>query len=193
LYPILYKTIDLFRMGNTMPAKAPPVGDILAEKLRALGARIRTHRERQKVSASLAAEAAGMSRVTLHRIERGEPSVTMGAYLSAIAAIGLELDVIDPRDPHDPHDPHHPHHPRALRAALEPRATGLPARVRLADYPQLKHLAWQLQGVTELSPGDALSLYERNWRHIDQATLQPAERALVKALADQLGGGRLLA
>jgi transcriptional regulator with XRE-family HTH domain len=184
LYPILYKTIDLFRMGNTMPAKAPPVGDILAEKLRALGARIRTHRERQKVSASLAAEAAGMSRVTLHRIERGEPSVTMGAYLSAIAAIGLELDVIDPHDPHDP---------RALRATLEVRATGLPARVRLADYPQLKHLAWQLQGVTELSPGDALSLYERNWRHIDQATLQPAERALVKALADQLGGGRLLA
>ena len=164
-----------------MPAKAPPVGDILAEKLRALGARIRTHRERQKVSASLAAEAAGMSRVTLHRIERGEPSVTMGAYLSAIAAIGLELDVIDPHDP------------RAPRATLEARATGLPARVRLADYPQLKHLAWQLQGVTELSPGDALSLYERNWRHIDQATLQPAERALVKALADQLGGGRLLA
>jgi transcriptional regulator with XRE-family HTH domain len=33
-----------------------------------------------KVSATTAAEAAGMSRMTLHRIERGEPSVTMGAY-----------------------------------------------------------------------------------------------------------------
>ena len=97
LYTILYIITDMFRMGNTMPAKAPPVGDVLAEKLRALGGRIRAHRERQKVSASLAAEAAGMSRVTLHRIERGEPSVTMGAYLSAIAAIGLELDLSDPR------------------------------------------------------------------------------------------------
>jgi len=39
----------------------------LAEKRKAL-----------RVSATVAAEAAGMSRVTLHRIEKGEPSVTMG-------------------------------------------------------------------------------------------------------------------
>ncbi|MFG6415730.1 helix-turn-helix domain-containing protein [Roseateles sp. DC23W] len=43
-----------------------------------LGARIRAQRQRQRVSATHAAEAAGLSRVTLHRIERGEPSVTMG-------------------------------------------------------------------------------------------------------------------
>lgn len=158
-----------------MPAKAPPIGDVLAARLKALGERIRAHRKQQKVSATTAAEAAGMSRVTLHRIERGEPSVTLGAYLSAIDAVGLQLELRDPNAP-----------PAPVAAA------GVPARVRLDDYPQLKGLAWQLQGVDDLSPQEALSLYERNWRHVDQARLVPAEQALVQALVKQLGGGRLL-
>ena len=85
-----------------MPAKAPPVGEVLAARLKVLGERIRAHREQQKVSATTAAEAAGMSRVTLHRIERGEPSVTLGAYLSAIDAVGLQLELRDPNAPPAP-------------------------------------------------------------------------------------------
>lgn len=158
-----------------MPAKAPPVGDVLAARLQALGARVRAHRERQKVSATVAAEAAGMSRVTLHRIERGEPSVTMGAYLSAIDAVGLQLELRDPQAP-----------PATADTAA------LPERVRLAEFPQLQGLAWQLHDVDELSAADALNLYERNWRHIDPARMEPAERALLQALVGRLGGGRLL-
>jgi len=158
-----------------MPAKAPPVGNTLATRLKALGERIRAHRERQKVSATVTAEAAGMSRVTLHRIERGEPSVTMGAYLSAIDAVGLQLELRDPQ-----------------ARQVPANAAGLPERVRLSDFPQLRRLAWQLHDVDELSPADALNIYERNWRHVDRASLEPAEQALVQALVDQLGGGRLL-
>lgn len=158
-----------------MPAKAPPVGEVLAARLLALGESIRAHRRRQKISATLTAEAAGMSRVTLHRIERGEPSVTMGAYLSAIDAVGLQWELRDPQAPPSTAD-----------------MTSLPAQVRLAEFPQLKRLAWQLQGVDELSPADALNLYERNWRHIDRARLEPAERELLQTLVDRLGGGRLL-
>jgi transcriptional regulator with XRE-family HTH domain len=161
-----------------MPAKAPPIGDVLVTRLRALGERIRAHRERQKVSATVAAEAAGMSRVTLHRIERGEPSVTMGAYLSAIDAVGLQLELCDPQ----------------ARPATADIAS-LPERIRLADFAQLKGLAWQrhdAHDAVELSPADALNLYERNWRHIDRARMEPAEQALLQALVDRLGGGRLL-
>ena len=68
----------------------------------------------------------------------------------------------------------------------------MPDRVRLNDYPQLKHLAWHLPGVTELSAAEALSLYERNWRHVDPTLMQPGERALLQLLVTQLGGGRLL-
>ena len=159
-----------------MPARTPPVADAAANRLAALGQRIRDQRKTLKVSAVDAAEAAGMSRVTLQRIERGEPSVTMGAYIGAAAAVGLELELVDPR-----------------AATLDKRGKRpYPARIRLADYPQLKRLAWQLHGVTTLRPEEALALYERNWRHVDLTALAPAERTLVNALVQHLGGGRLL-
>lgn len=154
-----------------MPAKAPPVPPTVATQLEALGRRIRARREQQKVTATDAAEAAGMSRVTLHRVERGEPSVTMGAYLSALSALGLSLQVQEPE------------------AAC---ASPVPEAVRLNDYPALKQLAWQLAGVTELTPAQALDLYERNWRHLDRESLTPQERRLIQTLAEGPGGGRLL-
>jgi len=156
---------------RNMPAKAPPVAPAVATQLETLGQRIRARREQQKVTATDAAEAAGMSRVTLHRVEKGEPSVTMGAYLSAMAAVGLSLQVREPEAEF---------------------AVATPTVVRLDDYPALKQLAWQLPGVTELSPAQALDLYERNWRHLDREALMPRERRLIQALVDELGGGRLL-
>ena len=158
-----------------MPSKAPPVGEQLAAQLKRLGGHIRAHREQHKVNATSAAEAAGLSRVTLHRIERGEPSVTMGAYLSAMAALGLTLGVVD-----------------ALNRQGMAGAPAVGAAIRIAHYPQLKRLAWQQPGTTELSPAQALSLYERNWRHIDQASLGPDERTLIESLVASVGAGRLL-
>jgi len=46
--------------------------------------------------------------------------------------------------------------------------------------------------VDELSPQEALELYERNWRHLDRAALSDPEAALIDALSRQIGGGRLL-
>ena len=104
-----------------MPAQSPPVGPVLEDELRVIGERIRAHRRQQKVSATVAAEAAGLSRVTFHRIERGEPSVTMGAYLSAIDAVGLRLEV------------------RSANARTAGDAAAeLPERVRLSDDPELQ-------------------------------------------------------
>ena len=159
-----------------MPALAPATGEIVATRLLALGEQIRAQRKRLGVSATTAAEAAGMSRVTLHRIERGEPSVTMGAYLNAAAALGLALGVVEPQPP----------------PARRSQAAGVPMRIRLADYPQLERLAWQFQGASDVTPAEALSLYERNWRHIEQGALAPHERALIQQLVAGLGGSRLL-
>jgi transcriptional regulator with XRE-family HTH domain len=157
-----------------MPAAATPLPEPLAETLAAIGARIRRRRKQLKVNAVAAAEAAGMSRVTLHRVERGEPSVTMGAYLSAAAALGLELEVFDPAE------------------RQQGRKAALPAKIRLADYPELRRLAWQTGEATELTPEAALRLYERNWRHLDRKAMDRHERALVEQLVKALGGGRLL-
>ena len=82
-----------------MPATAPLLPIHAAEELARLGERLRRQRKQQRVSAVTAAEAAGMSRVTLHRIERGEPSVTIGAWLAAAQALGLRLDLQDSQAP----------------------------------------------------------------------------------------------
>ena len=162
-----------------MPALAPPVADASAARLTALGARIRAHRQALRVNATTAAEASGISRVTWHRIERGEPSVAMASYMNAVAALGLEIAIVDPQK-------------RDGASPGEREMTSLPATILLADYPQLKRLAWQLHGVTRLRPIEALGLYERNWRHVDTQALQPRERALVHALGREFGAGRLL-
>jgi transcriptional regulator with XRE-family HTH domain len=155
-----------------MPAAAPAIAPVQRELLVRLGQQLRVVRERQKVSAVAASEAAGLSRVTLHRIERGEPSVAMGAWVALASALGLTLAVLAPEPP--------------------AKAITLPARIRLDDYPQLRKLAWQLPDVQDVSPREALDLYERNWRHVDSASLSPEERALIEALSHALAGGRLL-
>lgn len=157
-----------------MPARTPIIANTAADKLIALGKQIRAHRKALRVNATTAAEAAGMSRVTLYRIENGEPSVTMGAYLNAMEALNMDFGITKPT--------------KSATDALDANREGwIPARIHLADYPQLKQLAWQVHGADELTPAEALSIYERNWRHVDVQALEPRERQLVDALRIGLG------
>lgn len=170
-----------------MPSKSP-ANEQAIERLGALGARLRRHRETLRVSASAAAEAAGLSRVTLHRIEKGEPSVTMGAYLSAMGALGLRLDVAQAQCTTS-----YSESGSSRTVARTITTSSIPDKIRLADYPQLRELAWHIQDANAcLTPREALELYERNWRHADLEGVDEHERALVDALAKTLSGGRLL-
>ena len=111
-----------------------------------------------------------MSRVTLHRIEKGEPSVTMGAWANALGALGMSLQATITADADQ-------------RIAAQPDRTGwIPARVALSNYPQLRALAWQVHGTDTLTPTEALDIYERNARHIDVAAMSADEQALLQAL-----------
>ena len=159
-----------------MPARPNHLTQPTADKLAALGQQIRAYRKALNISATTAAQAAGMSRITLHRIEAGEPSVTMGAYFNAMTALGINFGIV----------------PIELPEATAPRRDDdhrgwIPARIRLADYPQLKQLAWQVHGTDELTPTEALSIYDRNWRHIDEGSLTAHEKELVEALHLGLG------
>lgn len=58
------------------------------------GEQIHLARLRRHMSASLAASRAKISRSTLWKIERGDPSVCMGAYLSVLFVMGLENDIL---------------------------------------------------------------------------------------------------
>jgi len=58
----------------------------------------------------------------------------------------------------------------------------IPLRIHLSDFPQLRKLAWQVSGVDTLTPAEALDIYERNWRHLDESALIDEERKLINGL-----------
>lgn len=134
------------------------------EVLHALGARIRRARKDLGLTAQDVADAAGISRVTLHRIEKGEPSVTMAAYANVMQMVGLPLTV-----------------PADDKADADADAA-LPERIRIADFTELAKLAWQMKRSAELTPAEAWNVYERNARLLDETNLSHAERRLLELL-----------
>lgn len=59
-----------------------------------LGEDIKLARLRRKLSTEQVAERAGISRSTLWLIEKGTPSVAMGAYLQVLFVMGLEKNLL---------------------------------------------------------------------------------------------------
>lgn len=151
-----------------MKKKIEKISDDAISQLAEIGQLTRQHRKSFKITANAAAETAGISRVTLHRIEKGEPTVSMGAYLNVISALDLNLHL-------------------SAKGDTEYEANGndvgkLPVRISLSDYPQLKELAWHVQGVDELSLIEAHSIYERNKRFLDTENLSDSEHELIELL-----------
>lgn len=65
------------------------------EILKTMGEQIKLARLRRKISATLVAERAGISRATLYNIEKGSASVTMGAYAAVLHALNnLDRDLL---------------------------------------------------------------------------------------------------
>lgn len=156
------------RMRN-MPAPSPYTSPEQQADIERLGARLRERRKALGVTAVACAEAAGVSRVTLHRIEAGNPSVTIGAYVNVAAALGLHLVV-----------------PILDVPAAEP------STITVGEYPGLRTLAWQTDAGTTITETEALNLYERGWRHLNQDALTEDEKAFIQHLADTYSHGRLL-
>jgi len=88
--------------------------------LRKLGQDIRGARRRRRIPVAILAERASISRMTLNRIEKGDPSVALGNYATVLFALGMTdrlADVADPR-----HD----------AVGLELEEEHLPERIRLS-------------------------------------------------------------
>ena len=73
------------------------VGDVVAVVgnlfpqwiLKRFGKDISDARRRRRITMELMSERAGFSRITLSKIERGDPGVSMGAYASALFVLGM--------------------------------------------------------------------------------------------------------
>ena len=154
MFHIIDIQVDLHIIRHVMKKAVKNISDNAVALLAEIGPLIGQHRKSFNITANAAAETAGISRVTLHRIEKGEPTVSIGAYLNVISALDLTLNL-------------------SARADAGYEADGdsvgtLPVRVSLKDYPQLKQLAWHVQGADELS--------------FDFENLSDREQALIKLL-----------
>lgn len=149
-----------------MPSSIPHLtSEALQQRVTELAQLVRQRRKVLVVSVDNAAAAAGMSRDTWYRMERGELTVTIAAWFNALAVLGLRFGI-------------------GLDAPVAQPAESqmLPMNIALADYPQLAALAWQMSEQTVLTPREAFAVYERNARHLDTAALTPHEAALLANL-----------
>lgn len=62
--------------------------------LEQLGENIKLARKRRKITAEQLSERAGIVRMTLYQIEKGNPSVAIGAYFNVLRVMGLQNDFL---------------------------------------------------------------------------------------------------
>lgn len=79
----------LIIMGRQSIVTTPMLERIFVQ----IGQNIRAARLRRRFSADIVAQRAGITRNTLRSIERGETSVSLGAFASVLNSLGLEKDL----------------------------------------------------------------------------------------------------
>ena len=108
--------MDAMRKGRSSSRTPVPV----ARALRKLAHDIRDARRRRRIPVAILSERASISRMTLNKVEKGDPGVSLGSYATVLFVLGMVdrlADVADPR-----HD--------TVGLALEEEH--LPERIRLS-------------------------------------------------------------
>jgi|SRR5579872_2001864 len=72
-----------------MPNPSTHVPSAVRRALRTVGVHLRAARLRRRISTAVLAERVLVSRATLYRVERGDPTVSMGTYATVLWALGL--------------------------------------------------------------------------------------------------------
>jgi hypothetical protein len=104
-----------------MSRPSPKVPLPVIRALRKLGQDIRDARRRRRIPVAILAERASIGRMTLNRIEKGDPGASLGNYAAVLFALGMVgrlADVADVR-----HD----------TVGLELEEEHLPQRIRLSQ------------------------------------------------------------
>lgn len=76
-----------------MARQVPPILPRLSRLIAGLGENLRKARLRRAFSAETVAQRAGITRKTLHRVERGDSAVALGIYARVLQALRLENDL----------------------------------------------------------------------------------------------------
>jgi transcriptional regulator with XRE-family HTH domain len=94
--------------------------------LRKLGHDIRDARRRRRIPVAILAERASMSRTTLNKVEKGDPTVSVGAYAVVLFTLGMIerlSDVADPRHDSVGRELEEEHLPQRIRLPRRKKST----------------------------------------------------------------------
>lgn len=91
-----------------------------------LGRDIRDARRRRRIPSSVAAARASISRMTLSKVEKGDPGVAMGIYATVLFVMGLSERIGDVADPAND------------KTGLQLEEEHLPRRIRTTSRHQTK-------------------------------------------------------
>jgi DNA-binding XRE family transcriptional regulator len=108
--------VDVMRKGQSSSRIPIPV----TRALRKLGHDIRDARRRRRIPVAILAERASISRMTLNKVEKGDPGVSLGACATVLFALGMADRLADLADSR--HD----------TVGLELEEERLPERIRLS-------------------------------------------------------------
>jgi transcriptional regulator with XRE-family HTH domain len=75
-----------------MKVKTPKPFPSVDRQLKAFGQRLREARLRRGITTVLFCERLNVSRDTLHRLEKGDASISIGTYLRALRVLGMDRD-----------------------------------------------------------------------------------------------------
>ena len=89
------KCLYLFHIRIVMNSNTIVLLPKLKRSLETLGENIKLARLRRKYSAEQVAERANIGRKTVWLIEKGMPTVSMGAYLQVLFVLGLDEDITE--------------------------------------------------------------------------------------------------
>jgi len=78
---------------NSKQKRSAPVFPKNREALSLLGENIKLACKRRGYSQSLIAERTGLSRLTVRKIEQGDPTVSMGHYVMVLSVLGMANDL----------------------------------------------------------------------------------------------------
>lgn len=157
------------------PSKDRLDADLAAEQRRLIVG-LREVRVERGLSISEVAAAMNVDPAQVSRFESGSTNPTMTTIRRYANAVGATFRIETRRwvDPGEKPPPH------------------AGPTVPVSRYPQLRIICWQLGPDATLTEQEALSRYEREWRHVDTAALTSAERAFIDHLAQTYAGGKLL-
>lgn len=85
-------------------SKSPTLSTLplpVTRALRKLGHDIKDARRRRRIPTAIAAQRASISKVTLIKVERGDPGVSIGSYATVLFVMGMAdrlADLVDPKN-----------------------------------------------------------------------------------------------